>query len=133
NLLDFEGVYTAATFYIWNAAGNNGGTGPTGTLVNDKRYAPIGQGFMFVGKNTSPANVTIKNSHRVFIKEGAASNSVFQRPEGNDETVSNMDLGPTLSYIPTSTDTRTPQTRIYAIFNEALTRDMLLVFSDQAT
>lgn len=128
---DFEGAYSAATFYIWNAAGNHGGPGTNGTTVIDKRYAPIGQGFMFVGDNSG--DVTIKNSHRVFVKEGASTNSVFQRPEGNDETITENNLGPTLSTLPTSADSRTPQTRIYAIFNDALTRDMLLVFSDQAT
>lgn len=132
-LTDFEGLYTAATFYIWNAAGNQGGGQGPGTSVVDKRYAPIGQGFMFVGNNLLPANVTIKNTHRVFVKEGASTNSVFQRPDGNDETITENNLGPILSTTPTSADTRTPQTRIYAVFDEALTRDMLLVFSDQAT
>ena len=131
---DFPGAYTSATFYIWNAAGNQGSNEGAGTVQNEKRYAPIGQGFMFVG-NTG-GDVIIKNTHRVFIKEGAATNSVFQRPTTNEDQETapeneNSD-DPTASEIE-EVDYRTPQMRLYAVFDQALTRDMLLLFSDQAT
>lgn len=139
----YPGLYTSASFYIWNQAGNQ--TGPStgvGTIINNKRFAPIGQGFMFVGKSTltGSATVTIKNSHRVFRPEGAANYSVFQRTDGGLEnstisaqyTNQTNDGGPTLSTNPTL-DNRDPQLRLYVVFDNALTRDLLLAFSPQAT
>ncbi|NGX84360.1 T9SS type A sorting domain-containing protein [Aequorivita sp. KMM 9714] len=125
------GSYTAAPFYIWNAAGTNSGTSTgVGGSNQNKRYAPIGQGIMFVGQNDG--NVTIKNSHRIFVKEGAPG-SVFQRPSDDISISNTRDIGELTASLPTDLDTRDPQTRIYAVFDDALTRDMLLVFSEQAT
>ena len=135
---DGPGNYTMATFYIWNSAGTQTGNDPSGTPrnFNDKRYAPIGQGFMFVG--TDPDNevkVKIKNSHRVFYKEGPGS--IFFRPTGDDETADQNeakgDPKNLTAQAPSNADNRTPQLRLYTIFDDALTRDMLLVFSPEAT
>lgn len=136
---DFPGNYVQATFYIWNAAGTQTGPG-SGTPSNDqnKRFAPIGQGFMFVGNNSTQADVYIRNSQRVYIKEGAANQSVFFRPTGGNEndTLEENNLSGSvnseISALP-EPDYRSPQMRLWTIFDEALTRDMLLVFSDQAT
>ncbi|MCG2431549.1 T9SS type A sorting domain-containing protein [Aequorivita xiaoshiensis] len=125
------GNYVQASFYIWNAGGTHTGTtAGNGGSNQNKRYAPIGQGIMFVGQ--SDGNVTIKNSHRIFVKEGAPG-SEFQRPS-DDVSISNTrDIGELTASLPSELDTRDPQTRIYAVFDDALTRDMLLVFSDLAT
>ncbi|HBL80603.1 MAG TPA: hypothetical protein DDZ79_12110 [Aequorivita sp.] len=56
------GIYTPQPFYIWNSGGTHGGATAVNTRdTNDKRYAPIGQGIMFVGD--ANGSVTIKNSH----------------------------------------------------------------------
>src|SRR5690606_35384458 len=120
-------------FYYYNSAGNQGG-GSTNSnpLLQGKRFAPIGQGIMFVGDATG--NVLIKNEHRLFFKEGAQS--IFQRPDGDDTAnEGNLGVGPTLSTSSeTSTiDYRSPQLRLWAIFDEAVTRDMVIAFYDQAT
>lgn len=126
----YPGLYTQATFYIWNSAGGTTGTGSTGTSTNGKRYAPIGQGFMFVGNAID--NVAIKNNHRVYAKEGTYS--VFQRPEGGSAVaLSNNNQGPSLSTAPYQLDRRQSQLRLYVVFDDALTRDLLLAFSPQAT
>lgn len=135
-----NGVYVNATFFIWKADGSNstyGGTQPVRTDV-PRRYAPIGQGFRFVGGGLTENDtiVTIKNSHRVFIPEGAES--IFFRPTGsNDDTIGQDDPegnGMSLSaQAATNADNRTPQLRLYITFDEALTRDMLLLFSNEAT
>lgn len=135
---NYPGLYTQAPFYIWNANGGSTGPGvPGGTPINNKRFAPIGQGFMLVGNTALATNVFIRNSHRIFIKEGAANYSVFQRPgnDANTETSSEDDLNPSLSTSSTwsNSDYRTPQMRLYVIFDEAMTRDLVLAFSDQAT
>lgn len=127
-----NGEFTNATFYIWNASGGSSGGTPSTRTDFPTRYAPIGQGFMFVGN--SLGTVTIKNSHRVFEKEG--SGSVFFRPTFDDtnyeETITQDDLS-SISTSSEELDTRTPQMRLYVVFDDALTRDILLVFSDQAS
>ena len=71
-------IYTAATLVNYDLGGN-----PL-TLPNPPgyipptiagRFAPIGQGFMVMGKTGVAANstATFKNAHRAFVKEGAAS------------------------------------------------------------
>lgn len=71
------GVYTPATFATYNGDGtvNNPSVG-TGTAT-PRRYAPIGQGFMV--KGTANGTVSIKNSHRIYVTESVANNSVFSR------------------------------------------------------
>lgn len=137
---DPNGIYTQATFYIWNAGGTRTGSSSTSTrAATPKRYAPIGQGFRFVGggNGSGSGSVTIKNSHRVFIKEGA--NSIFFKPAPGTEiaeestTQNNLNSEIGLSEQNPNIDTRTPQMRLYVVFDDALTRDMLLLFSDETT
>jgi hypothetical protein len=133
------GQYTFAPFYFWKADGSNDGTDQGGSNTdNFKRFAPIGQGIMFVGDGTGDGTVTIRNSQRLFRKEGASENSVFQRPEGQNEfsTVGNESSNPdpNTSINPHQVDYRLPFMRIYAIFGQdQVTRDLVLTFSDQAT
>lgn len=134
-----SGYYVEATFFIWKSDGTATGTGTTSSRNDqNKRYAPIGQGFMFVGggNGTGAGTVTIKNSHRIFVKEGAPG-SIFFRPSGDNETAEQNDAdGNTMSLsaqTATEVDNRTPQLRLYTIFDDALTRDMLLLFSPEAT
>lgn len=132
-----SGVYTAAPFYYYNAGGGNGGPVGTGTSTNGKRYAPIGQGIMFVGGTfggLSDGFVNIRNNQRIFIKEGTAG-SIFQRPEGSTENQTEEGNKSISSTDPTTAipDYRTPSIRIWSIFDEAVTRDMVIAFYDQAT
>lgn len=143
--MGITGFYTRASFFIWNHDGNhNGGTTDPGINVNNKRFAPIGQGFMFVGNGADgvPQTANIKNSHRIYMKEGAANLSVFQRPDGGaDALSSSLENGADNTGNRTSAsdaeileaDTRTPQLRLYVVFDNELSRDLLLVFSPQAT
>lgn len=132
------GVYTNAPFYIWNANGGTTGPSGNGTETLSHRFAPIGQGIMFVGNTTNSTNIKIKNSHRRFIKEAPGNHSVFHRNGNNvnnDIIEKDVSDGNTIhsTLAETSRDYRIPQTRIYVVFDEAVTRDMLLIFSDQAT
>jgi hypothetical protein len=71
-------VYVRAPFYSYDGSGNpiNGTQAGSGGIY-ERKYAPIGQGFMIEG-NTN-GNVQMKNSYRVFIKEGGATNSEFAK------------------------------------------------------
>src|SRR5690554_1384627 len=133
------GSSTDATFYIWDKFGT-----ATGNLGNQTaratRIAPIGQGIMFGGNTQIETDVMVKNSHRRFIKEGI--HSVFHKPapgEGGLSTVhgEGSDAPESQSAISLSTDISlynlVSKLRLYVVFDDALTRDLLLTFSNEAT
>lgn len=79
-------VYTPATFYNYDAAGNQGTVSSTPMNMYQRRFCPVGQGFMVRG--IANGTVKFKNSYRVFKNEGAANNSEFHRnAAGNGNTV----------------------------------------------
>lgn len=126
------GTYVNAPFFIWNAAGGaTGSTAPVNNIPTEHRFAPIGQGIMFVGSG-SPQDILIKNSHRRYIKEDS-DHSVFHRPTNDLSTDSERSSLSTYSNLPSQVDNRLPQTRFYAVFDEGITREILLTFSDQST
>ncbi len=133
-----NGLYAAAPFNIYTSGGGNTGTTGTGsgTPIADgnKRYAPIGQGIMFVGD--ADGDVLIKNEHRVFFKEGDPG-SIFQRPNGGNSqfsTNTNNALDPDATQtVIEAADKRTPLVRIWSVFDNAVTRDLVIAFYDQAT
>lgn len=132
------GLYVNATFSIWNAAGEtNGNSHGTGAYTANRRFAPIGQGIMFAGKDDE-RTVTIKNSHRRFIKEGGTENSVFHRstagtPELASSLNPNIDPAISIPTTPVPIDNRPAHTRLYVVFDNGLTRDMVLAFSREAS
>jgi hypothetical protein len=78
NLTDY-GVYVPATFNSYNIDGTVNVVGASSGLVIQRKYAPIGQGFMVKGKASgTPVAVTLKNSHRSYYKE-SDTYSQFER------------------------------------------------------
>ena len=122
------GIYTVPTFFNYDNSGNPSG-GSTGTGASFERLnAPIGQGFMIMAANLGDGSITIKNSHRRYIKEGAGTNSQFRNPD-NGNTPSS-----TVGGSGTSTADLIPQIRIQTFFGEnAHMRDMVLAFRPEAT
>jgi hypothetical protein len=118
------GVYSAPTFMSYDNSGNpttpSGGTG----AVYGRLYAPIGQGFMVMALDNS--GITLKNSHRVYEKEGADSEFNLHGGGNSGGTSRTMDLdGQFAPEIPTL--------RIYTTFGESHYRDLVLMFDDAAT
>ncbi len=78
---DPDGIYSPATYYSYDGSGNQLSTSATPPIPNSKsskrHYSPIGQGFMIEGKVAG--NVQMKNSYRVYVKEGAIYNSQFEK------------------------------------------------------
>lgn len=72
-----SGLYTPATFYTYNGSGTQGPVASTPLNNYERRFSPIGQGFMLRGIGNG--DIQIKNSYRVFVKEGASNNSQFER------------------------------------------------------
>ncbi|MGY8886234.1 MAG: T9SS type A sorting domain-containing protein [Flavobacteriales bacterium] len=115
------GIYVVAPFYSYNNSGTSTGTTNGSGLSYERRFAPVGQGFMLGGKEVGgTGTVTYNNSQRVYVKEGA--NSQFRGPVGNI-------IGPDVI----TADYRLPQLRFNTHFNETHMRQLVLAFSDDAT
>ena len=81
-------VYTPATFYTYDVFGVQGSVFSNPNANYKRRFTPIGQGFMVRG--ASNGTVQMKNSYRIFVKEGVANNSQFERLNSNS---TNQDYG----------------------------------------
>jgi hypothetical protein len=112
-------IYAPAIFFTYDGAGNEvtdlGGTGHS----FERRYAPIGQGFMIQGDKTQTGgNVQMKNRYRVFIKEGESNLSQFEKRTNNK--------------IKSTISTR-PKIRINTLLNNGPISQMILVFDPLST
>lgn len=135
------GIYTPAAFTSVDASGNNGPlTGGTGSFY-ERRFVPIGQGFMVRGR--ANGNVTMKNSFRVYRREGAVNNSQFARITSNNNTTENQNEEsseyfpeiPNVAGIDYTQIKRTtaPYIRIHAMYNNIGVRPTTIAFLDNAT
>ncbi|KUJ59430.1 secretion protein [Flavobacteriaceae bacterium CRH] len=118
-----NGVYVPATFNSYNPDGSVNTTGASSGLVIERKYSPVGQGFVISATATGTA--TFKNSHRAFYKEGAVLSKFYKHTskesvskkgdskESNVEQVSHFKLN--------------------AIINNQFTRQLALAFVPEAT
>ncbi|WP_281298172.1 T9SS type A sorting domain-containing protein [Flavobacterium limnophilum] len=108
-------IYAPAIFYSYDGSGNEVSTIGSSGYSYERKYSPIGQGFLIEG--TANGNVQMKNSYRVFVKEGAANSSEFERTSSNKKSAADtpqirfntlLDNGPisqiVLAFDPLSTD-----------------------------
>jgi hypothetical protein len=134
------GTYVPAVFYAYDAAGTQLGSVGAGSNY-ERRFCPIGQGFMLEGAATG--TVTMENSYRVYQKEGAANFSQFERNSNTDNTIKNrtLEVDSFLPEIPsvsgfdyTTVSTKpAPQIRINTLMNNQAVRQSALVFQSLAT
>ena len=111
--------YAPAVFFTYDGGGNEvadlGGSGHS----FERRYAPVGQGFMIEGDISQTAgNVQMKNSYRVFVKEGAANESQFDKRANNK--------------VKSTIGTR-PKIRFNTLLNNGAISQMILVFDPLST
>lgn len=119
-----EGTYFEPIFYNYEGDGSQGppAGGATGTTVQ-RRYAPIGQGFMVRGD--VDGTVTMRDAYRVFVTEGAANLSEFKSGEmGSDTKSGDTDL---------PLEPRWPQVKINTFINDLYSSPLLLMFHKDAT
>ena len=126
NTEDNPGVYTAPSFKNYTANGGiNNGSPTTGTGPNvDRRYSPVGQGFV-LDTDGSASTITLKNEYRVFKKIGEVSEIRIQENE-NDPAERNSSYSDGFVVV-------TPQIRINMVFNDVYARQLLLLFHDEST
>ncbi len=116
-----NGLYVPATFNTYNNDGTLNTTGASSGLAIERKYAPIGQGFMV--KGTALGTVTIRNSHREYYREAGAL-SQFERLANTTQDAPQTGAGAinTVSHI-----------RLNTILNNQFTRQMALAFVPEAT
>ncbi|UGS21689.1 T9SS type A sorting domain-containing protein [Flavobacterium cyclinae] len=131
-------IYTPAAFWTYDGAGNQTGGIPFGAGTSfERRFSPVGQGFMVMG--TANGNVTMKNAFRVFVKEGVASQSQFARNNSNsDVTNTDSEYYPEIPNVAGIDYTQikkgpAPYIRIHAMYNNGGVRPTTIAFLDTAT
>lgn len=126
-------VYTPATFYTYTATGTQGPLFSTPLNNYERKFAPVGQGFMIRG--TAAGNVQIKNTHRVYRKEGIPTNSQFEKNVNGR----NLDYGfyeeiPNVAGIDYTQISKgpTPHIKINVSLNDQAVRQVVLAFMPNA-
>ena len=114
-----NGIYVPATFGTYNIDGTLNVSGASSGLVIERKYAPIGQGFMV--KGLANGTITLKNSHRDFKKEGNFSQFERNSNSQHSDTVSPIGVE-TISQI-----------RLNTIVNNQYTKQMALAFIPEST
>ena len=114
-----NGIYVPATFDTYNIDGTFNVSGANSGLVIERKYAPIGQGFMV--KGLANGTITLKNSHRDFKNEGNFSQFERNSNSQHSDTVSPIGVE-TISHI-----------RLNTIVNNQYTKQMALAFIPEST
>lgn len=112
--LSSQGIYVPATFDTYTSSGELNTIGASSGLIINRRYAPIGQGFMIEGANNG--NVELKNKYRVYN----SSNAILKIE--NNTNVLNQ-----------SNSTIIPQIKLNISFDNKKTRQIVLALLDEAT
>jgi hypothetical protein len=116
-----DGIYLPATFFSYDGSGNQlsaSVTPPLPTPAYERHYSPIGQGFMIQGSSTVTGNVQMKNSYRVYVKEGAIYKSQFEKK-------ANYKTAPII--------TKSSQIRFNTLLNDGPISQMVLAFDSNST
>ena len=121
--LTSSGVYVPATFNSYNGDGSLNTTGSSSGLSINRRYSPIGQGFVISATSTGTA--TFKNSHRVFVKESAGS-SQFEKNTPQEETAKK-------NQVTEEVVEEISHFKLNTIINNQFTRQLALAFVPEAT
>lgn len=117
---DPDGLYTAAPFKNYTANGGFiGGNTGSGSVFN-RRYSPIGQGFVL--RTNAAGTITINNTHRIF------DNSIVnvRRPDSSNNDTKSTD--PSFN-----SELVTPKIRLNIVMNDEFARQLLLSFHDDST
>lgn len=131
---DFSpGTYTSATWNTYNADGTLNTSGVSTGSTYKRMFTPIGQGFKIEG--IAAGTVQMKNTYRVFVKEGVATNSQFERNgSGVDENARWNEIQNVAGTDYTQySNKELPQIKIHTVLNNQYSREVALAFNSQAT
>lgn len=128
-------LYTPATFYNYDGAGNQTTVASSPMNYYERRFSPIGQGFMLRG--IANGTLQMRNSYRVYVKENVLNQSQFER-NSNVQQVSSTDefydVIPNVANIDYTQISKlpTPHLKINTLLNNQAVRQILLCFMDTA-
>ncbi|WP_229029285.1 T9SS type A sorting domain-containing protein [Flavobacterium sp. SLB02] len=125
-----NGVYTAATFSSYNGDGSMNPGGASSGLVINRRYSPIGQGFVI--NAIANGSAIFKNSHRVYVKEAVGS-SQFERQTPKDKNTKKEDTAKENSETENNVAENVSHFKLNTIINNQFTRQLALAFLPRAT
>jgi len=115
-----NGVYVSAAVNTYNSDGTINNPGGLSGLSIERKYAPIGQGFMV--KGSSPTTITLRNSHRDYYKESGALSQFERSSEHTATSNSNVNSAQVV-----------PLLRLNTTFNNEFTKQIALAFVPEAT
>lgn len=92
------GGYVPADIWSYNGDGSYNVDTTVNGAVYQRRFPPIGQGFMVMG--TAAGNVSMKNTFRTYVKEATANLSDFAKASGNVASTSNSVYDPNSEFFP---------------------------------
>ncbi|WP_035336302.1 T9SS type A sorting domain-containing protein [Dokdonia sp. PRO95] len=140
-VIDGDGIYVNATFLTYDITGESTGTADTdGTSLSyDRRFSPVGQGFMVTGatgqdmNGAVPEDITFSNDQRVFVREGTNSDFRSSQKSNKDNTAIVSAHG-VANYYENINDLKKPShIKFYAGINDTYSREMSIAFLDAAT
>ena len=123
--LGVDGTYAPATYYNYNIGGsqNTSISGTPSILSINRKFAPIGQGFLIEG-SASAGSVTLKNNYRAFKKESISTDLTgFEKNASSAQINSNNIINTNAA----------SQLRLSVLLNNQYNRQMVLGFQDNAT
>lgn len=118
-----NGIYVPATFNSYNGDGSVNNTGSSSGLAIQRKYSPIGQGFVISA--TASGTATFNNTHRAFYKEGTGL-SQFEKHTTKEKTSqkeqTDEEVVEEVSHF-----------KLNTIINNQFTRQLALAFVPEAT
>lgn len=130
-----NGVYVSAPMNTYSGDGETGTGGPNSGNVFERMFTPVGQGFMIHGARAF-GNATMRNRYRVFVKEGAANFSEFERNSNVNRDEENWGEIPNVAgvdYTQFKKKSTTPKFFIHSTVDDVVVYENALVFGDIAS
>lgn len=130
------GTWTSATWNTYTGSGSLATTGASSGSNFKRQFTPIGQGFMV--KGTAAGSSVMKNAYRVFVKEGTANNSTFERSANatsSNVNGDNWDEIPNVAGIDYTQLSKlpVPQIKLIAVLNDAKSVEIAMAFNPNTT
>lgn len=131
-----SGVYVPATYYTYDGTGHTGVDSGVKGANYERRFSPIGQGFMIDG--AANGAVTMKNNYRVFVKENVTSSSQFEKTIVSDNSKSKSGFMSSIQSVSgfdyrTVSTQQTPQIKFNTLMNNEGIRQIVLAFIPEAS
>ena len=133
--LNGNGLYTNASYFMYNASGEQtSDTGNDGAFYN-RRFTPVAQGFFVTGAETQETDpnateIVFNNQQRVFVKEG--NNSDFRSAQDSNDDIVDA-VGVSHTYRDINNMRRLSHIKFNVAINDTYSRELAIGFLENAT